>query len=173
MKFSEVFVTGVKGVVRMVVFRIINLVFSLIITVTAYAMSSYGLYCIAKRNNVKNPWIAFVPILHYYIIGSICEEYRIKGLEIKNLGVVLPLVLLVQVMSAYVPSYIAFVPSLIAGIFIALVMHKFFYLFDPAHAIVFALICLFGRLATAVIILIIKDMPMQMSAGAYRYPFER
>ena len=52
-------------------------------------------------------------------------------------------------------------------------MHKFFYLFDPQHAFLFAVICLFGRLATAIVLLLIKDLPMQMSAGVYRYPFER
>ena len=145
----------------MFVFSIVSIIFSVIITLAAYGISSYSLYSIARRNGVKNPWIAFVPILHYYIIGSICEEYRIYGYTVKRLDIVMPIVLLIQVMAAYVPSYIAFV------------MHKFFYLFDPQHAFLFAIICLFGRLATAIVLLLIKDLPMQMSAGAYRYPFER
>ncbi len=164
---------GRKGCVQMFVFSIVSIIFSVIITLAAYGISSYSLYSIARRNGVKNPWIAFVPILHYYIIGSICEEYRIYGYTVKRLDIVMPIVLLIQVMAAYVPSYIAFVPSLLAGILIALVMHKFFYLFDPQHAFLFAIVCLFGRLATAIVLLLIKDLPMQMSAGAYRYPFER
>ncbi len=154
-------------------FSIIGIIFSAAVTLAAYGISSYSLYSIAKRNGVKNPWTAFVPILHYYIIGSICEEYRFYGHTVRRLDIVMPIVLLIQVMAAYVPSYIAFVPSLAAGIFIALVMHKFFYLFDPQHAFMFAVICLFGRLATAIVLLIIMNMPMQMSAGAYRYPFDR
>lgn len=156
----------------MFVFSIIGLIFSLLTTLAAYGLSSYSLYTIAKRNNVKNPWLAFVPILHYYIIGSICEEYRVFGITIKGLGVVMPLVLLIQVMAAYVSSYVAFVPSLAAGLLIALIMHKFFYLFEPRYALALAIVCLFGRLATAIALLIVKDKPMQMSAGAYRYPFE-
>ena len=93
------------------------------------------------------------------------------GVTIKQLGIVMPLLLLVQVSLSAVSSFFAFVPGIIIGIVVALIMHKFFYLFDPTKAFILAIICLFGHLATALTLFYIKDMRIQMSSGAYPYPF--
>lgn len=151
--------------------RMIRFIVLTVLTLTSYAISSVSLYKIGMNNGVKYPWLAFVPVAHYYIIGSICEEYRLLGVTIKQLGIVMPLLLLAQVSLSTVSSFFAFVPGIIIGIVIALIMHKFFYLFDPAKAFVLAIICLFGNFVTSLALFYIKDMRIQMSAGAYPYPF--
>ena len=152
-------------------FGLVRFVVLSVLTLLAYVLSSVSLYKIGVNNNVKYPWLAFVPIAHYYIIGSICEEYRLMGVTIKQLGIVMPLLLLAQVSLSAVLSFLAFVPGIIIGIVVALIMHKFFYLFDPTKAFILAIICLFGHLATALTLFYIKDMLIQMSSGAYPYPF--
>ena len=52
-----------------------HLIFRVVYTLLLYAASAVSLYQIAKNNSVPNPWIAFIPVLQYYIIGSLCEEY--------------------------------------------------------------------------------------------------
>ncbi|MEE1012766.1 MAG: hypothetical protein U0L92_00400 [Clostridia bacterium] len=52
-----------------------------------------------------------------------------------------------------------------------LVLHEFFYLFQPQKALFYAVLSLLGRLPAAIILFVIKDYPMCMSAGAYPYPF--
>lgn len=152
-------------------FGLVRFITLLTISISAYALSSVSLYRIAVNNNVKYPWLAFVPIIHYYIIGSICEEYRLFGVTIKQLWLVMPLLLLLQVSLTALSSLFAFVPGVIIAIVIALIMHKFFYLFIPERAFLLALICLFGNLAAALALFWIKDMRVQMSGGAYPYPF--
>lgn len=149
----------------------LNTIFTLTYTLLIYIACAYSLYVIAKRNNVNNAWVAFVPILQYYIIGSLCEEYELLGLRIKKLGWVLCVVALVQTLAGFSTVFGAGLISLAAGILIALIMHKFFYMFEPSRALIYAILCVFGRLTFAVILFMIKDKPMQMSAGAYPYPF--
>ena len=55
-------------------FGLVRFVVLSVLTLLAYVLSSVSLYKIGVNNNVKYPWLAFVPIAHYYIIGSICEE---------------------------------------------------------------------------------------------------
>ncbi len=149
----------------------LTLMFELIYSVLVYAACAYSLYVIAKRNGVKFPYLAFVPIVQYYVIGSICEEYELWGVRIKNLSVVMCLLLFVQILAGFVAGFAPFVIGFAINVLTALVLHKFFYLFAPQYAVIYAILSLFGRLPLAIILFFVKDMPMQMSAGAYQYPF--
>lgn len=151
-------------------FGAIQIFFSVAMSISSYVLSAVALYSIGQNNGVRYPWLAFVPFAQYYVIGSICEEYRIFGVNIKPLWLILPLLLLLQ-SAALIPSYILFLPGLVIGIFMALIMHKFFYMFEPSRAFVLALLCLFGRLTTGLALFVIRDMRLQMSQGAYPYPF--
>ncbi len=155
----------------MVFIKGLNMIFEVVYTVLVYIACAYSLYVIGRRNNVKNSWLAFVPVLQYYIIGSICEEYQLLGVRIKRLEWVMCALALLQILTRFSTVFGAGIIGLGAGIVIALVMHKFFYLFCPERALIYAILCGFGRLPLAIILYLIKDKPMQMSAGAYHYPF--
>ena len=149
----------------------LNLIFTIVYNVVIYAACAYSLYVIGKKNNVENTWLAFIPILQYYIIGSICEEYQIFGYRIKNLKWTLCIIAAVQMLASVSTAFGAGIVGIVAGLLIALIMHKFFYLFSPERATIYALLCVFGRLPLAIILFLVKDMYIQMSAGAYPYPF--
>lgn len=145
--------------------------FRCIYSLILYLGIAISLYHIAKNNNVDNPWIAFIPIAQYYIIGSICEEYVIFGFRIKNLKWTLIGLELLQFVLAIFGSPLYIPLRIVVNILIVLVLHKFFYLFSPQHAVLYAVLSLFGRLPLVIIMFIIKDYPMCMSAAAFRYPF--
>ena len=44
--------------------------------IAAYVLMSLGLYTIAQRRGIKNPWMAWVPVLNLWILGSIADQYR-------------------------------------------------------------------------------------------------
>ncbi|MBQ9148150.1 MAG: hypothetical protein IJX69_01150 [Oscillospiraceae bacterium] len=44
--------------------------------VVVYVFQSLGLYTIAKRRDIQNPWLAWVPIGNYWILGSISDQYQ-------------------------------------------------------------------------------------------------
>ena len=50
-----------------------------------YVLESVGLYTIASRRGLKNPWMAWVPVLNCWLLGSISDQYRYvaKG-QIRN-----------------------------------------------------------------------------------------
>jgi hypothetical protein len=58
---------------------------SSLISVAAYVFSALAIYTIAQRRDIKNPWLAWIPMVNVWILGSISDQYRYvaKG-EVKN-----------------------------------------------------------------------------------------
>lgn len=51
-----------------------------------YILMSVGLYTLAKRRVIANPWLAWLPIGNMWILGGLCDQYRklVKGTEKSN-----------------------------------------------------------------------------------------
>lgn len=54
------------------------LVVLLIVAIPFYIFGSLGYYTIAKRRGVKCPGLAWVPLLNYFVIGGIGDDYQKK-----------------------------------------------------------------------------------------------
>lgn len=132
-----------------------------------YLAIAYSLFRIAKNNNIRYPYLAFIPIVQYAIIGMLCEEYVILGVRLRPLSLVMIGLNLLQ----FVVGALLLPLQLIINLLMALILHKFFYLFEPRRALIYSVLSMLGSLPLAIILFIIKDMPMCMSAGAYPYPF--
>lgn len=150
-----------------------HLAFRAIYTLLLYAASAVSLYQIAKNNSVPNPWIAFIPILQYYIIGSLCEEYMIRNYRIPHLEWFMVLLELLQMLLGMVDGFFLVPLRILVNLLLVLFLHKFFYLFTPSRASIYAVLSLFGRLPLVVLLFFMKDKPLVMSGGAYPYPFSR
>lgn len=58
----------------------------------------------AKKLNVKAPWMAFIPILKYYLLGlMVKDESKIPYMEI-----IIPLIMLFSPMPLYIGIYVGF-----------------------------------------------------------------
>lgn len=57
---------GVFAVIYGVIF-LVSLAFSAV----TYILQSLGLYTVAKRRGINNPWLAWLPIGNVWILGSI------------------------------------------------------------------------------------------------------
>lgn len=44
--------------------------------VVSYVLQSLGFYTIAKRRNIRNPWLAWVPVGNVWIIGILSDQYQ-------------------------------------------------------------------------------------------------
>ncbi len=44
--------------------------------IAIYVLQSLGLYTIAQRRGIKNPWMAWLPVTNMWILGSIADQYR-------------------------------------------------------------------------------------------------
>lgn len=50
--------------------------FSLVLGIVAYILRSIGLYAIAKRRGIANPWLAWIPVAWVWVLGSISDQFR-------------------------------------------------------------------------------------------------
>ena len=72
--------------------------FALIIA--AYFLRSIGLYAIAKRRGISNPWLAWIPVAWVWILGSISDQFRyVTKAQVKNKRVTLLVMQLIQVVA--------------------------------------------------------------------------
>ena len=150
-----------------------SLVLHILYTIGLCVCMAINLYTIAKRQNIRHAWIAFIPIFQYYIIGALCEEYVLLGFRIRFLQWVMIFLELLQVVLGIL-SGILFLPlRILINLLLVLVLHKFFYLFDPRHAVLYAALSILGRLPFAILLFLLRNKPIIMSAGAYPYPFAR
>lgn len=56
-----------------------------VIAVAAYVLEAWALYTIAQRRWIKKPWLAWIPIVNMWILGSISDQYHyVTKREVKN-----------------------------------------------------------------------------------------
>ena len=74
---------------------------SSLLGIAGYVLTAIGLYTIAQRRGLNRPWLAWIPIVNCWILGSLSDQYRyvVKG-EIKSKRkVLLVLNILIKVLS--------------------------------------------------------------------------
>lgn len=81
--------------------------------IVAYVLEALALYTIAKRRGIKKPWLAWIPLVNVWILGSLSDQYRyVTKREVKNkrkamlilniVAVVLVIVMIVALVSVFV-----------------------------------------------------------------------
>lgn len=49
------------------------------ISVASYVLTSYSLHTLAKRRNIKKPWLAWIPLASCWTLGCLANEYDVKN----------------------------------------------------------------------------------------------
>ncbi|MDO5151802.1 MAG: hypothetical protein Q4D50_00365 [Eubacteriales bacterium] len=54
---------------------------SMLFGIAAYVLTSLGLYTIARRRGLNRPWLAWIPVVNCWILGSLSDQYHyvVKG----------------------------------------------------------------------------------------------
>lgn len=90
------------------VFGIVYIIYYLFVIglgIAGYVLSSLGLYTIAKRRGITNPWLAWIPVASSWIVGSISDQFRyVTRGQIKNKRKIL-LALSIATVVAFVVFY--------------------------------------------------------------------
>lgn len=109
----DVLMEGIAAVVAIVV--VLNILYYGV-AITLYVLGSMGLYTIAKRRELQHPWMAWVPVLSYWTLGSVSDQYQyvVKG-KIRNrrkwmIGLVIAMVVLMIAM--YVAMFTSYFQAL-------------------------------------------------------------
>lgn len=55
-----------------------------VLNLASYVLMALALYTVAQRRGIMNPWLAWIPVVNCWIVGSLSDQYRylVKG-EIK------------------------------------------------------------------------------------------
>ena len=69
--------------------------------IAAYVLRSIGLYTIAKRRGISNPWLAWIPVAWVWILGSISDQFRyVTKAQVKNKRTTLLVMNLIQTVAS-------------------------------------------------------------------------
>lgn len=99
---TETFFDVDTGMVGMIVFYLIYIVLMLALTIGSYVLRSLGVYDIAKRRGIRNPWLSWIPVADYWLLGCISDQYQyvVKGRNKSKRKVLLTLSIVMWVLYA-------------------------------------------------------------------------
>ena len=74
-----------EGLVAMILFYALYAFFGGGFALLLYVFRSMGVYSIAKRRELKNPWFAWIPVVDQYLLGSLSDQYQyVAKRKVKN-----------------------------------------------------------------------------------------
>ncbi len=62
-----------------VIVALVSALPGMLIGLGTYICVSWGLYTIAKRRGIRNPWLAWIPVGNLWIMGSISDHYYLNA----------------------------------------------------------------------------------------------
>ena len=121
-----------------------------------YVLMGTGLYSIAKRRGLDRPWQAWVPMMNFYLLGCISDQYQamVRGKNRNKRIVILLLIIVLLVAFAamhlaapsaetgsMMPFLLIFVPAWCACaamvVFVFLAMYDLYVSCDPKNAVLY------------------------------------
>lgn len=78
MGYSYEYSAGVGESVAMAVLGIYGVILAVIglFGIAMYVIRSLSVYTIAKRRQIENPWLSWLPVGHEWILGSLSDQYK-------------------------------------------------------------------------------------------------
>ena len=93
---------------------------SSLLSIATYILTALGLYTVAQRRGLNRPWLAWIPVVNCWILGSLSDQYRyvVKG-EIKSKRKVLLVLnlLMTALGTAVVAVVVAMIVNIAGGVF--------------------------------------------------------
>lgn len=114
----KVFDYGTEAVGSMMYYILGILLGIILLTLAAqivmYVFRSVGLYSIAKRRGIHNPWLAWIPVANLWVLGSISDQYQYvtKG-KVRNTRKVLLALGIPYACVSAIPNYVGICNALI------------------------------------------------------------
>jgi len=69
--------TGAAGAaLGIIAIVLVSYLLTFVLTIVMYILQSLGIYTIAQRRGIRNPWMAWLPVTNMWILGSIADQYR-------------------------------------------------------------------------------------------------
>lgn len=65
-----------EELMEVIVSALLSTVPSVLFGIVSYVLTALALYTIAKRRGIHNPWLAWIPVANYWLIGSLSDQYQ-------------------------------------------------------------------------------------------------
>lgn len=49
---------------------------SILLKIASYVLSATAIYAIARRRGLRKPWLAWIPVVNIWLLGSLSDQYR-------------------------------------------------------------------------------------------------
>lgn len=135
---------------------------SFVIGLAAYVLFSLGLYTMAQRRGIANPWLAWVPIADLYILALILRSLNVFGLEIPMFTMVLPVAALVVALLGRI-TFIGPLLSLAYFILTLASLNKLYRMYSPANATLYTILSVFGIPIPILMYMIRNNQPVEVA----------
>lgn len=135
---------------------IIVWIIALAVAVTIYVFGSLGLYTIAKRRNIKNAWLSWIPIGTYWIAGCIADQQMIgMGKDDKKFRHFACWFGLGGIVLAWIP-FIGWAIAVTAVVFYYISLYHLFKSCDPDNAVLYLVLSIVISVACPIILFVVR-----------------
>jgi len=90
------------------------------LVLTNYILTAIGLQTLAKRRGIPSPWLAWIPVANYWLIGSLADDYDAR-IGLKRRWNMVLLILYLSVVVLTVAMYVIVFASIFVTTFQSLV----------------------------------------------------
>jgi hypothetical protein len=129
---------------------------SSLVGLALYAVFAYSFYKMAINAGMENPWMAWIPILQWYVLGKLIKSLKISTYQIPNLEIVLPAASLIIFILRETPV-IGGILSLANYVLLLFAFNKLYRMYKPEQATLYTILSIFG-LPIPFIFYSIKDL---------------
>ncbi|MGI6113760.1 MAG: hypothetical protein ACOYEJ_06525 [Mahellales bacterium] len=155
------------GLFAFAMFMAVFGIFFIIIGIVMYILLALGLYTLAQKRNIENPWLAWIPIVgQAFILGKLVGcEVNIGSWKIEKLDMVLLIGSIIVLVLSWVP-----VLNVILGIAYAVLyffaLHKLFTIYKPDQAVLWLVLSIILSFMGPIFIFIMRNEEPKIDAGA-------
>lgn len=129
-----------------------------VLLLIGYIPFSIGLYRMAMKCGVENPWLAWIPFANLYVIGLIIRELKFQNYDIPRPELVLPVAAALNIVIGNIP-FIGPLYSLAVLLLSGLALYRLNMLFKKDSALLFTLLWLVPLVGPFLILSVSKYDP--------------
>lgn len=133
--------------------------FFALIGIGFYILFSIGLYKLAKNANIEYPWLSWIPVGNFYILGKLVKNVKVSQYLIPSLELILPIGFIVQYLLRNV-TVIGFILQLAFYILTLIVLYKLYSMYRPQYATAWIILSIFALPVPIIIFIMRNDTPV-------------
>ncbi len=134
------------------------MLFFVVMLLIGYIPFSIGLYRMAEKCGIDNPWLAFIPFANLYVMGLIVRELQVQNYNIPRPELVLPAAAILNLVIGRIP-FIGGLYGLALFLLMGLALYRLNCIFKKDSALLFTLLWLIPFLGPFLILSVSKYDP--------------